>query len=54
MHIKIIRYFFKEKDERDKNGKAKAKENGKTYVWEIEEVIHQSYKERCKMERNAI
>ena len=46
--------FFKEKDERDKNGKAKAKENGKTYVWEIEEVIHQSYKERCKMERNAI
>ena len=40
--------FFKEKDERDKNGKAKAKENGKTYVWEIEEVIYQLYKEGIK------
>jgi len=40
--------FFKEKDERDKDGKAKAKENGKTYVWEIEEVIYQLYKEGIK------
>ena len=25
-----------------------AKKNGKTYIWEIEEVIHQSYKEGVK------
>ena len=40
--------FFKEKDEKDDKGKPKAKKNGKTYIWEIEEVIHQSYKEGVK------
>ena len=40
--------FFKEKDEKDEKGKPKAKKDGKTYIWEIEEVIHQSYKEGVK------